>query len=317
MKQTAHIAAVVVTYNRLAMLQQCVRALQQQTAACDILIVDNASTDETQVWAQKYAKDHSNVFYRNTEKNIGGAGGFNAGMRWAAEQGYDFVWLMDDDCLSQADALENLLNADKMLGGAEHYGYLSSAVLWTDGKECKMNRQKVKKSYYEYVHYLQAGLIQVEQSTFVSLFVPMKTIRKVGLPIKEFFIWGDDIEYTRRIAVRHQMPCFMAGNSCVVHAMKENNGSSIATDSIDRIQRYRFAFRNEAYLYRQEGVKGIAYYLAKCGLNFIRILAKAQNHRLLRCRVLLGGMLKGLVFAPKVEMCLQNTAEQARQMQPA
>ena len=42
------VAAVVVTYNRKELLAQCIEALLgQQNAVCDILIVDNASTDGT------------------------------------------------------------------------------------------------------------------------------------------------------------------------------------------------------------------------------------------------------------------------------
>ena len=49
---------------------------------------------------------------------------------------------------------------------------------------------------------MKYGLVQAEQATFVSLLLRAATVQKVGLPIKEFFIWGDDIEYTRRIARR-------------------------------------------------------------------------------------------------------------------
>ena len=90
------IAAVVVTYNRLALLKQCVDALQRQSIPCDFLLVDNSSTDDTKQWAVEIAEKTDNILYRNTGANIGGAGGFNFGMRWAVEAGYEFVWLMDD-----------------------------------------------------------------------------------------------------------------------------------------------------------------------------------------------------------------------------
>ena len=301
MLQLNNVVAVVVTYNRIEMLKKCISAIENQTYSCDILIVNNASTDNTEEWIVSYSKSKDNIIYYNTGENIGGAGGFNYGMRKAVEAGYDYVWVMDDDCIPNTDALEKLMNADKILGGPENYGYLSSVVLWTDGTECKMNRQKIRKAYYENVHFLKDSIIQVEQSTFVSLLFSAQTIKKVGLPIKDFFIWGDDIEYTRRITVRNSMNSFMVGNSKVVHAMKENTGSSIATDVPERINRYRYAFRNEGYLYRQEGIKGIAYYIAKCGLNFCRIIFKAKDHKLKRCRVLIGSMIKGLFFNPDVE----------------
>ena len=292
------VAAVVVTYNRLAMLQTCVEHLCAQTAACDILVVDNASSDGTAQWLDAQQKA-GRLQARGTGANLGGAGGFNYGMRWAAEAGYQYLWLMDDDCLPEPDALEKLLEADSLLNGK--YGWLSSIALWTDGTECKMNRQKLKKSFYDYSPLMKYGLVQAEQATFVSLFLRTETVREFGLPIKEFFIWGDDIEYTRRIAVRGKRPSFAAGQSQVIHAMKDNNGSSIALEDKGRIDRYRYAYRNENYLYRQEGIKGFFYYFAKCSLNICRIMTKSKNCRLKRCMIVCGNFFGGLFFNPKVE----------------
>lgn len=288
------IAAIVVTYNRLELLQQCVKALRAQTAACDILIVDNASTDGTAQWLA--SKPELN--YRNTGSNLGGAGGFNFGMRWAVEAGYEYVWVMDDDTLPKPDALQKLLEADSVLEG--NYGWLSSVALWTDGSECKMNRQKLKKSFYEYSPLLKYGLVQAEQATFVSLFLRAETIRRFGLPIKEFFLWGDDIEFTRRIAVRGGLPSFTAGQSQVLHATKSNVGSNVALDDVERIDRYFYAFRNETYLYRQEGIRGSIYCAAKRCRDFLRI-ARYGKSKLPRFRILFRGIWAGSFFRPEIE----------------
>ena len=297
-------AAVVVTYNRLTPLNKCIEKLRGQTVPCDILVVDNASTDGTTPWLREQ-EEAGLLRTRNTGGNFGGAGGFNKGIRWAVEDGYEYLWLMDDDCLPEPDALEKLLEADRLLDGS--YGWLSSVALWTDGSECKMNRQKLKKSFYEYSPLMKYGIVQAEQATFVSLFLRAETVRQFGLPIKEFFIWGDDIEYTRRVAVRGKRPSFVAGQSQVVHAMKDNNGSSIALDAAERINRYRYAFRNEAYTYRQEGLKGMCYYLAKCGLNICRIVVLAPDHKWKRVRVLIGSMAEGAHFKPKSEAIYADT----------
>ena len=293
------IAAVVVTYNRIELLKECLGALEKQNYPCDILVVDNASTDETEKYISKIKNKYTNLYYKNTGANIGGAGGFNFGMRWSVEAGYEYVWVMDDDCLPYSDALQKLIEADDMLNGK--YGWLASAVLWKDGHECKMNRVKLKKSFYEYLEYMQYGIVQAEQATFVSLFLKTKTIREAGLPIKEFFIWGDDIEYTRRISVRMHLPCFIAGRSKVIHAMKENTGSNIATDIRERIDIYKFAFSNDCYLYRHEGLKGICYYFAKCGWNLLKIVLKSKNYKFKRIMVLIKSMLIGLIFNPRIE----------------
>lgn len=293
------VATVVVTYNRIELLKQCLDCLLRQTKLCDILLVNNASTDATEAWAMEQSLKYNNIFYKNTGNNIGGAGGFNFGIRWAVEAGYDYIWVMDDDSLPYSDALEELLKADKILQG--NYGWLSSVVLWKNGHECNMNRPKLIKSFYDYLEYIQYGLVQAEQATFVSLFVKTKVVRDVGLPIKEFFIWGDDIEYTRRISVRNSMPCFLVGKSKVCHAMATNNGSSIATDIPERIGRYNYAFRNENYLYRKEGMRGLIYYYAKCCWNIIKIFRFAPNNRICRIIVIIKNMISGLFFNPNIE----------------
>lgn len=298
-------AAVVVTYNRIDLLRHCVDCLLNQSADCDILIVDNASSDGTEDWARALMPSHPRIHYRNTGENIGGAGGFNVGMRWAVEDGYTHVWVMDDDTLPERDALARLLEADALVSG--EYGFLSSVVLWTDGRECRMNRPKLKKAYYEHIELLQHGIVACEQATFVSCFFQAETIRRAGLPIREFFIWGDDIEYTRRLSVRMRLPCYLVGQSRVVHAMKENNGSSIATDVPERIARYHYAFRNENYLYRQEGVRGFIYYTAKCGLNVLRVLRFAKDHRVRRCFIVIREYFCGLGFSPRIEYLKGNS----------
>ena len=75
--------------------------------------------------------------YHNTGKNLGGAGGFHIGIKLAVESGYDYVWIMDDDCIVHNDSLTALLSASENLN--DNFGYLSSQVLWQDNTPCKMN----------------------------------------------------------------------------------------------------------------------------------------------------------------------------------
>jgi GT2 family glycosyltransferase len=98
--------AVVVTYNRRALLEQCLDALRAQTRPPDrILVVDNASTDGTAEWV----RGQDDVVALLLDENVGGAGGFHAGMRLAHAGGADWLWLMDDDTIPRPDALERLL----------------------------------------------------------------------------------------------------------------------------------------------------------------------------------------------------------------
>ncbi|MCM1404774.1 MAG: glycosyltransferase [Prevotella sp.] len=135
------VVAVVVTYNRKKLLKECLIALTEQNYPnLQILIIDNASTDGTYSFIA-HLIDDKKIIYKNTGKNLGGAGGFNFGMRAAVERGCDYVWLMDDDCIVNEDSLTTLINFAHAVNA--NFGFLSSVVRWQDGSICRMNVPKI------------------------------------------------------------------------------------------------------------------------------------------------------------------------------
>ena len=288
------VVAVVVTYNRKDLLEECLRCLMAQTEpGLSILVVDNASSDGTAALLAPMAAD-GRILYENTGANLGGAGGFQHGVRRAVQMGYEYLWLMDDDSMPAPDALEKLMASARELDG---FGYLSGLTRWTDGSLCRMNVQRDLK--LGNIRDFSPRRIPSGAATFVSLLVPSKVVREVGLPIGAFFIWADDLEYTRRISRRY--PCYVISDSVTVHKCQTNNGGNIATDVPERIGRYRYAYRNEVYLYRREGARGIARLLLRTPLHILRVLTKSRSRRLARIRIILGGTLRGLSFDPPVE----------------
>lgn len=289
-----HVVAVVVTYNRKESLLRCIDALRhQRDAQTDVLVVDNASTDGT-AEALAPLMEQGAILYRNTGENLGGAGGFNFGMRLAVEAGYDRLWVMDDDCIPDPDALSALLRADSGLKG--RYGFLSGIAYWRDGTPCQMNIQKT--DLWHKLEDYTSPLVPVMMATFVSAFIPAERVRQVGLPIREFFIWSDDLEYTRRLSRR--FPCYAVNGCRVLHDMRHNNKVNIATDSLDRLPRYAYLYRNEVYLYRREGLVGWLYLLARVGLHLFKIWLRSPV-KAKRMRVILSSFAAGLRFHPRVE----------------
>ena len=109
------IAAVIVTYNRKELLLECVEAiLGQEETVPSIIVVDNDSSDGTEQALEGYVAEGT-VTYFNTGSNLGGAGGFQYGIRKAVELGYDYLWIMDDDCIPSRTALATLpiMSSDK------------------------------------------------------------------------------------------------------------------------------------------------------------------------------------------------------------
>ncbi len=294
--------AVVVTYNRLELLKEGIEALLQQTCSCDILIVDNASTDETPLWANQCAAEHTSVFYENTGANLGGAGGFHYGMRRGVEMGYDYIWIMDDDAIADPGALAELQKAGQKLSS---YGFLASVVYWTDGSLCEMNRQRTSSHYLVKEDVDKAlkekQLIPIETATFVSLLIPKETILKVGLPIKEFFIWSDDVEYTVRITITNKMPAYLVPGSNITHKTRNNAGSDIVHDDADRIDRYRYAIRNGFYAYRRYGIRHFCAYLFNLLKSWVLIWFCSKDDKAKRSRVIISSFFEGMTFHPPIE----------------
>ena len=285
---------IVVTYNRKELLIECIEALlNQEYKNIEILIVDNCSTDGTRDYINSYIKN-KDVVYKNTEKNIGGAGGFNFGLKEAFNYDNDYIWLMDDDCIVHGDTLTELVNF--ACAKKDNFGFLSSVVLWKDGSICAMNRQKI--SLTKHLENFEKET-KLEYATFVSFFVKKSVVEKVGLPIKEFFIWGDDLEYSKRIS--KQFDCYLVPASKVTHKSKNNIGSNIAEDTSENLDRYRYAYRNEWYLYNKLGLFARLYYFLKIRLHYHRINKSNMPDKKKRKQIIKQSIKEAKTFKPSIE----------------
>jgi len=210
------IAAVVVTYNRRALLEGCLDALLRQDRPLDeILVIDNASTDDTAgMLAKKY---NGNVTHVRLEENVGGAGGFYEGIRLAHGNGHDWIWVMDDDVEPRADALRVL--AESPAFSDPSVGFLASLVLDSNLKAQispfrRFNRLMAACPAIDEGS-LEQSLVPIEAAGFLGGMVRREAIDTVGLPLKDLFIYWDDTEFIHRISKRFKV--FLVPASKVVH----------------------------------------------------------------------------------------------------
>ncbi len=234
----ARVVAVVVTHNRRALLEQCLAALRAQThAPATIVVIDNCSTDGTaQLLAGAAGDPGTPVRSVRPTENLGGAGGFALGIETAMALGPAWLWLMDDDSVPDRDALEQLLEAHRRLdawsgqaprggqGGRAKAGFLASRVVWTDGRAHVMNtpgrmsRRRPPPA--------PPGMEAVDYASFVSLLVSAAAVLECGLPLAEFFIGSDDVEYTWRIT-RAEFRGYYVPASRVAHLTAGNTGMDL------------------------------------------------------------------------------------------
>jgi len=305
------VCAVVVTYNRKELLRRCLNAvLQQEYPVEGIVVVDNASADGTpemllelgylrelppkqlgQDWKHEliFGEDASTrLIYVRMPRNTGGAGGFNYGLKVAYEQGFDWFWLMDDDTMPDPSALRELLRALDVVEKHE-VGFIASKAVWTDGSPHKLNLPDLSSTINgRPFNLLDANdLIVVRAATFVSILIPRHAVARLGYPIKEMFLWGDDTEFTMRLTSSGYLGLY-AQRSIAVH---------LANNSADEVcnMKLYYGARNGFYISRKRGALRLAYFV----LTQLNNLAKKPA----RCRgFILKGLMAGFLFNPKTEL---------------
>ena len=191
------ICAVIVTYNRPELLCRCVEHLLAQTYPLDILIYDNHSTKDTKGALAEKNLLCERVTYHYAEHNSGGAGGFHDGMKMAVEQGYDYVWLMDDDGYAVQDStLERIMAARERI--ADELFILNSLVI-CDTESLRLSFS-LDRSFdgRQITADAKDGLYCGAVNPFNGTLIPATLIKQIGYTRREYFIYGDETEYTLR-----------------------------------------------------------------------------------------------------------------------
>lgn len=190
------VAAVVVTYNRLEELKKNIDMLLCQTRSLDaIYVINNASTDDTGIYLTELAKKNKCIVHCCLEKNVGGAGGFAYGLERACKDGYDWVWLMDDDGRPVNDeTLEKLMEVAEK---ESNHSLINCNVFW-DGNELSFKIGTPYNTLREQRENIASGLIENCACVFNGSLVGRKVYESVGNIRKEYFIRGDEVEYLMR-----------------------------------------------------------------------------------------------------------------------
>ena len=195
------VCAAVVTYNRKELLAECLDALLAQTHAVErTFVVDNASTDGTEAFLEERGLlGDPRVSYVRLDDNLGGAGGFARAVELTRAQECDWVWLMDDDSEPVPDALERLLRAAP--AGEHRTVAVCPKVVYADGGIDANQRGHFRRRLLPLpaARYVDGLPVELGFVSFVGALVRTAAARTADLPRADFFVWGDDVEYSFRL----------------------------------------------------------------------------------------------------------------------
>lgn len=313
------VAAVVVTYNRKKLLIECLEALRRQTRPVDaIYIIDNASTDGTpELLREKgYIKgletgtstislqggEKIKIVYIRMKENTGGSGGFHEGVKRAYNDGYDWIWLMDDDAEPLADSLEKLLEYID-----EDVAVLCSTILLKDGSVYLNHRgiskgrfpshwRPIKKECYE------RRVLEIDIATFVGFLINRKKIMRVGFPKKEFFILYDDVEYSLRLKKAGKI--LLIPSSIIIHKeegrkykIKKFLGKKSKRTPYKNFWREYYGIRNSIWVSKKYTSTKIGFYIILLiwTLEIITNVLIFDDKKLKRIKIIVNAIIDGLL----------------------
>ncbi len=251
------VVAVVVTHNRLELLKRNIRCLRQNKPLDAIVVVNNGSTDGTGDWLASQPGLHV-----LSQDNVGGSGGFYAGMREACSLSADWIWCMDDDVFPRQDCLERLLEEAlrRPSAGILAPRRLLGGKVFTNDFTCYNLTNPFASLYRGRLRGESVTApVQIKGTAFEGPLVRRAVADSIGFPNKGLFIFCDDTDYCLR-AVR-------AGHAIVYvpSALMDKhpfflNGSWTERNLGKRWKRF-YQVRNSAYLNHHYGKNWAVRYL--------------------------------------------------------
>lgn len=176
---------------------RCARAVAAGSTVPEIVIVDNGSRDDS---VAKLEKFDAPVTLLRLDRNLGYAGGMNAGIREAEARGAEWVWLLNADALPRRDALSTLLRhgdrfevATSLQTTSAHPDdpapepYVVAAML-PKGKVRPFRCAGCAEGAHE-----------VDMVTGASLLLRLPWVVRVGLFDERFFHYKEEFDLVRRI----------------------------------------------------------------------------------------------------------------------
>ena len=206
-QSSQRVAALVLAFSRFEMLQQLIAALRAQTRPPDeIIVIYQGSRDDIAEWLAQQA-DLTVL----RQANKGSAGGFCTGIEESLKRGHGWTWVFDDDAIPNPRALEELVRSPYF--GRATSVFLASRVVDRHGTTYMSPPAADANRWYSTV--LQDKCVEVTCACWLGLLVNSEAVRKFGLPIAEFFLFDEDLEFTGRLARNGTAYC--AIDSVIVH----------------------------------------------------------------------------------------------------
>lgn len=184
------VLVIVVTYNFCPWMEQCLSSVD--STRYDIMVIDNASTDDTVAEIRAHYPDVILVY---SDENLGFGQANNIGLRYALQNGYDYTLLLNQDAWLLPDTIEKLIgiqqqNPDYWVISPMQYNSLQGGLESQFAVYCNRFGVPVQG---------RTDLYPVEFVNAAVWLVPTQYIELVGGFDPFFPHYGEDTDFLQRI----------------------------------------------------------------------------------------------------------------------
>lgn len=213
------IFSIIVTYNGAAWIEKCLQDLFASDTATNVIVIDNASTDNTLQLLNSY----KNIRLVKNEKNLGFGQANNIGIELAMNQGADFIFLLNQDAFVFKNTISLLVDA---LKSNARFGLLSPLQLGVNAKEIEpVFKNFLRRNFSEKMIELMLSTpadfdknkpYQMRFVNAAAWMMSRECIIKTGLFHPVFFHYGEDNHYASRVQF-HGMKIGVLPAARVIH----------------------------------------------------------------------------------------------------
>jgi GT2 family glycosyltransferase len=216
-----------------------------------ILLVDNGSQDGT---PQTVAAIFPNIEIIVNDENLGFAAGCNVGLRYALENGAEFVFLLNNDTEVSSDALDHLIAAMGpgigMAAPKIYYAHASQPIIWSIGGKCHpVTLEKIGDARGQIDRGQWNQVLERDYLVGCAVLISRKLLETVGLFDESFFMYYEDSDLSLR-ARRQGFKLLFVPNAHVWHKVALSSGGSDTPN-----ERYWMARSSILFFYKH--VKGL------------------------------------------------------------
>jgi len=267
------VLAYITAYQDRDALYQCIQSIQQQNYSVDkIVIVDNSPSSLIQ--NRTYCCQSVDTLVWHYPENIGISGGLGQVIPWAKEQGYDFVWLFDQDSEPSLDCLHHLIHAYERLAADCLIAIVAPIAIDPRTKYIIAPVNFINDGFREVKHLENEQAYLCDSPITSGSLLCLKAADSVSLPDFRLFIDGVDLDYGFRLTQAGYRN-FVIPSAVLRHNFGEPTvvrlfGECFFFQEYSAL-RYYYICRNHTYL-ELKFSKGL-YRKFTCGLRRIQFLA--------------------------------------------